>query len=113
MAKDDHDDAVAQVAQADTQDATIQRSRKAGKKSAFMKSANERLGKLSTDLDVKVNREIAKLNKIEPTDQEILDVAKAYEEHKEKQTKNEMFKRADLHHQLLHLGKEMFKRADY
>ncbi len=77
------------------QDTTIQVSRKAVKKAAFIKSANEHLGKLSTDVDAKVNREIVKLNKIEPTDQEILDVAKAYEEHKEKQKKTKMFKRVD------------------
>ena len=87
LAKDEHDEAVAKVAQSDIQDEAIQVSRKAVKKSAFVKSTNEHLGKINTDVDAKVNREIAKLNKNEATDQEILDLAEAYEEHKEKQKK--------------------------
>ena len=87
LAKDEHDDAVAQVAQSDIHDAAIQVSRKAVKKSAFTKLAHEHLGKVNTDVDAKVNKEIAKLNKHEGTDAEILATAKAYDEHQTKQQK--------------------------
>ena len=87
LAKDEHDEAVAKVAQSDIQDEAIQVSRKAVKKSAFVKSTNEHLGKINTDVDAKVNKEIAKLNKQEPTFDEIMATAKAFDEHKEKQKK--------------------------
>ena len=47
------------------------------KKSAFVKSTNEHLGKVNTDVDAEVNREISKLSENEATDQEIVDCAEA------------------------------------
>jgi hypothetical protein len=88
MAKDEHDEAVALVAQSDVKDAEIEVSRRAVKKSAFTKLVNEHLGKVKTDVDSKVNKELAKINKIEPTDEEILAVAKAYDERKAKPKRN-------------------------
>jgi hypothetical protein len=88
MAKDEHDEAVAQVAQSDVKDAEIEVSRKTVKKSAFTKLVNEHLGKVKTDVDSKVNKELAKINKIEPTDEEILAVAKAYDDRKAKPKRN-------------------------
>ena len=88
MAKDEHDEAVALVAQSDVKDAEIEVSRRAVKKSAFTKLVNEHLGKVKTDVDSKVNKELAKINKVEPTDEEILAVAKAYDDRKAKPKRN-------------------------
>jgi hypothetical protein len=88
LAKDEHDEDVAKVAQSDVQDVAIETSRKAVKKSAFTKFVSEHLGKVKTDVDSKVNKELSKINKIEPTDEEILAVAKAYDERKAKPKRN-------------------------
>jgi hypothetical protein len=87
LAKDEHDEDVAKVAQSDVQDVAIETSRKAVKKSAFTKFVSEHLGKVKTDVDSKVNKELAKINKIEPTDEEILAVAKAPNKTKTKCTR--------------------------
>ena len=59
------------------------------KKSAFVKSTNEHLGKVNTDVDAEVNREISKLSENEATDQEIVDCAKAQEHKKIQKRKND------------------------
>jgi hypothetical protein len=69
LAKDEHDEDVAKVAQSDMKDAEHEVTRKAVKKSAFTKLVNEHLGKVKTDVDSKVNKELAKIKKIEPTDE--------------------------------------------
>jgi hypothetical protein len=88
LASDELDEEMDKVAQAEATDAELEALRKTVKKSAFTKLVNEHLGKVKTDVDSKVNKELAKINKIEPTDEEILAVAKAYDDRKAKPKRN-------------------------
>ena len=96
MAKDDHDSAVAIVAQADMKDVEMEEARKAAKRKAFAKSANEHLSIVKTDIDDKTKQkkrfkeedEATKLDRVEPTFGEIMETAKAYDERKAKPKRN-------------------------
>ena len=99
LAKEEHDEAIAQVAAQDMKDVEMENARAADKKRAFSELITHTLAQTKTDVDDKTkgkkkgnkideDEENTKLSKVHVKPYELLETEKALDEHKNKQKRN-------------------------